>query len=173
MSSPLTFSWHTRQRNAAATGSSTANKENSYRAPSPFGTEMPRGKQGPRLAVATIGQNSWPSSSSTFVSPSKVRLSADRAQTLTQPQLAQYHWALARFLTQDRTYGCLHSQGALYLWQEVLLAFPGAYGLPPLPIDWETCKGVVEHGTDLSLTAQPRPQEWPLLEPPTHLGLVT
>ena len=130
------------------------------------------GKCGPRKTGA-LPLPPWGQGLPTSPSPTQAvpRLSLVRAQWLTAKELLQYHIALANFLAVDPLYGEDALGGAQVVWQEVLLAFPGALSLEPLPIDWDLLCRIVQAGKRLSIKQMADQPEWSMAQPPSQLYL--
>ena len=98
------------------------------------------------------------------------RLTTAEAQRLSTAQLQRYHLAVVHFLSTDPSYRRVfvcHS----FLWQEVLLVFPGEPGLPPLPVHPAVCRQVVSAGRHLRLESRAAPADRPLADLPLYLVL--
>ena len=98
------------------------------------------------------------------------RLTTAEALGLSTAQLRRYHLAVVHFLSSDPNYrkGFV---GHSFLWQEVLLVFPGEPGLPPLPVHPAVCRQVVSAGQHLRLETRTAPPDWPLSDLPLNLVL--
>ena len=98
------------------------------------------------------------------------RLTTAEALGLSTAQLRRYHLAVVHFLSSDPNYrkGFV---GHSFLWQEVLLVFPGEPGLPPLPVHPAVCRQVVSAGQHLRLESRTAPPDWPLSDLPMYLVL--
>ena len=105
-----------------------------------------------------------------FVSDSAGRMTSAEALGLSTAQLRKYHLAVVHFLSSDPSYrkGFV---GHSFLWQEVLLVFPGEPGLPPLPVNAAVCRQVVSAGQHLRLESRTAPPDWPLSDLPMYLVL--
>ena len=131
-----------------------------------------RGRRTPPWRAALVGLPRPACSVDRLASdlPTAHRLTNADALGLSTAQLRRYHLAVVHFLSSDPNYRkgfVCHS----FLWQEVLLVFPGEPGLPPLPVHPAVCRQVVSAGQHLRLESRTAPPDWPLSELPMYLVL--